>query len=106
MLVSMLYVKSFFAITLEDADKMIEICRDNKVKLIYAEDWVFAPALIRAKNIYKEGAIGDIGYIKTKESYGGSHSLYAQKLKYCGGGAMIHLGIHPAGFVSWLKEKK
>ena len=94
------------ASNLEDADKMIEVCRDNKVKLMYAEDWVFAPALIRAKNIYKEGAIGDIVYIKAKESHGGSHSLYAQKLEYCGGGAMIHLGIHPAGFVSWLKEKE
>lgn len=93
------------ATTLEDADKMIEVCRDNKVKLMYAEDWIFAPALIRAKNIYKEGAIGDIVYIKAKESHSGSHSLYAQKLKYCGGGAMIHLGIHPAGLVSWLKEK-
>ena len=94
------------ATTLEDCDEMIEVCRDNKIKLMYAEDWVFAPALIRAKHIYKEGAIGDIVYIKAKESHGGSHSLYAQKLKYCGGGAMIHLGIHPAGFVYWLKEKK
>jgi predicted dehydrogenase len=94
------------ATTLEDCDQMIETCQDNKVKLMYAEDWIFAPALIRAKNIYKEGAIGDIVYIKAKESHGGSHSLYAQKLKYCGGGAMIHLGIHPAGLVTWFKEKK
>ncbi len=94
------------ATTIEDCDKMIKVCKDNKVKLMYAEDWIFAPALIRAKNIYREGAIGDIVYIKAKESHGGSHSLYAQKLKYCGGGAMIHLGIHPAGLVSWFKEKK
>jgi predicted dehydrogenase len=94
------------AINLEDCDKMIKVCQENKVKLMYAEDWIFAPALIRAKHIYEEGAIGDIVYIKAKESHGGSHSLYAQKLKYCGGGAMIHLGIHPAGFVSWFKEKQ
>jgi predicted dehydrogenase len=94
------------ATTLEDCDQMTETCQDNKVKLMYAEDWIFAPALIRAKNIYKEGAIGDIVYIKAKESHGGSHSLYAQKLKYCGGGAMIHLGIHPAGLITWFKEKK
>jgi len=94
------------ATTLKDADVMVNTCKNNKVKLMYAEDWVFAPALVRARNIYKEGAIGDIVYVKAKESHGGSHSLYAQKLKYCGGGAMIHLGIHPAGFVSWLKEEK
>lgn len=94
------------ATTLKDADEMIEACKDNKVNLMYAEDWIFAPALIRAKDIYKEGAIGDIIYIKAKESHGGSHSPFAHKLQYCGGGAMIHLGIHPAGFVSWLKERK
>lgn len=94
------------ATTLEDADEMIDTCKNNKVKFMYAEDWIFAPALVRAKNIYKEGAIGDIVYMKAKESHSGSHSLFAQKLKYCGGGAMIHLGIHPAGFVSWFKEKR
>lgn len=94
------------ATTLEDCDRMIKACQENKVKLMYAEDWIFAPSLMRAKGIYKEGAIGDILYIKAKESHGGSHSLYAQKVKYCGGGAMIHLGIHPAGFVNWFKEKK
>lgn len=94
------------ATTLEDCDIMINACRDNKVKLMYAEDWIFAPALIRAKEIYKEGAIGDILYIKAKEAHGGSHSIYAQQLKYCGGGAMIHLGIHPAGFINWFTERK
>lgn len=94
------------ATTLEDCESMIEICRDYKVKLMYAEDWIFAPALLRAKEIYEEGAIGDILYIKAKESHGGSHSIYAQKVKYCGGGVMIHLGIHPAGFINWFKEKK
>jgi len=94
------------ATTLKDADEMVNTCKNNKVKLMYAEDWIFAPALVRARDIYKEGAIGNIVYVKAKESHGGSHSLYAQKLKYCGGGSMIHLGIHPAGFVSWLKEKR
>lgn len=94
------------ATTLKDADEMVNTCKNNKVKLMYAEDWIFAPALVRARNIYKEGAIGDILYIKAKETHSGSHSLYAQKLKYCGGGAMIHLGIHPAGFVRWIMEKE
>ncbi len=94
------------ATTLPDCDEMIKTCKEYKVKLMYAEDWIFAPALIRAKNIYEEGAIGKIVYIKAKESHGGSHSPFAQKMIYCGGGAMIHLGIHPAGLVNWLKEKR
>ena len=91
---------------LKDADEMVSTCNNKGVKLMYAEDWIFAPAIVRAKEVYREGAIGDILYIKAKETHSGSHSLYAQKLKYCGGGAMIHLGIHPVGFVLWLKGEK
>ncbi len=32
------------ATTLKDADEMIGACKDNQVKLMYAEDWIFAPA--------------------------------------------------------------
>ncbi|MFC1716925.1 Gfo/Idh/MocA family protein [Candidatus Poribacteria bacterium] len=92
------------ATTLEDADAMLEACAKSGVKLMYAEDWVFAPALQRAKKICDEGAIGDILYIKAKETHSGSHSPFAQTIEFCGGGSMIHLGIHPIGCVRWFKE--
>ncbi len=94
------------ATKLEDADAMLEACARNNVKLMYAEDWVFAPSLRRAKAICDEGGIGDILYIKAKETHSGSHSPFAQKIKFCGGGAMIHLGIHPIGFARYLKAKE
>lgn len=92
------------ATTLEDADAMLEACARNGVKLMYAEDWIFAPALQKAKALCTEGAIGDILYIKAKETHSGSHSKFTQTVEFCGGGAMIHLGIHPVGFVRWFKE--
>ena len=94
------------ATKLEDAEAMLKVASANKVKLMYAEDWIFAPAIKRVKSICDEGAIGDILYIKAKECHPGSHSLYAQKLEYCGGGAIIHLAIHPIGFVRWFKGKE
>jgi len=93
------------ATTIEDGIRMIEICDQKKVNLMYAEDWIFAPALVRAKEIYHQGGIGNILYIKAKETHNGSHSLYAQNREYCGGGAMIHLGIHPVGFLPWLLDQ-
>ncbi len=90
------------ATTIPDAIAMIDICEKNNVRLMYAEDWLFAPAVIRAKEIVEEGGIGKLLYIKAKESHSGSHSIYAQKKEYCGGGTMIHLGIHPVAFVSFL----
>ncbi|MDI9596307.1 MAG: Gfo/Idh/MocA family oxidoreductase [Atribacterota bacterium] len=93
------------ATTLEDCDEMIEACQENNVKLMYAEDFIFAPAIIRAKSIFEEGAIGNTLYIKARSSHSGSRSIYAQKLKYAGGGVLLHHGIHAVSTVMWLKEK-
>jgi predicted dehydrogenase len=90
------------ATSIEDGLEMVKACKDKEVKLMYAEDWVHAPSLIRAKEIIQEGGIGNILYVKAKETHNGSHSIFAQQKKYCGGGAMIHLGIHPIGFLPWL----
>jgi len=94
------------ATNLEDGRVMAEACRQNNIKFFYAEDWVFAPAIIRAKEIVDQGGIGNILYIKAKETHNGSHSLYAQNKDYCGGGAMIHLGIHPIGFLQFFTDSK
>ncbi|MGI6567388.1 MAG: Gfo/Idh/MocA family oxidoreductase [Firmicutes bacterium] len=90
------------ATTMEHAREMVEAFDKKGLKLMYAEDWNFAPALVRAKEIVDEGAIGRILYIRAKESHNGSHSPFAQTLDYCGGGALLHLGCHPASFVRYI----
>ena len=80
-----------------DAEAMVRAASAHTVKLMYAEDWIFAPALVRALEICKEGAVGNILYLRAKESHSGSHSPYAKQMEYCGGGSLIHLGIHPIG---------
>lgn len=94
------------ATTIEDAELMLSACKKNNVKLMYAENWLFMPMITRLKEICLEGAIGEILYIKARESHSGSHSIYAQTLKYCGGGALIHMGIHPISMIRWLKGKE
>jgi len=86
------------ATTVADAEEVVKVCAEEGVKLFYCEDWLFAPALIRAQEIIKEGAIGEVLYLKAKEVHNGSHSPFAKKIKTCGGGALIHLAIHPLAF--------
>lgn len=86
------------ATTLEDAEKVTAVQKETGCFYFYAEDWIFAPALVRAKEIIKEGGIGTPLYCKGKESHNVSHSPFAQTIKFCGGGAVLHLGIHAAGF--------
>jgi predicted dehydrogenase len=87
-----------FATTMEDAHKVMEAWTKNGVKYFYAEDWIFAPALQKMETILKSGGIGNAFFFKGKEVHNGSHSPYAKKIEYCGGGAMIHLAVHPVGY--------
>ncbi len=87
------------ATTVADAEEMVRVCRENNVKLFYAEDWVFAPSLCRARQIIREGAIGKPLYVKGKECHCGTHSRFAKDKTTCGGGCLIHLAIHPIGWI-------
>ena len=92
------------ATTVEDAIAMVEAAKKADKRIYYAEDWMFAPAINKALAIIEEGAIGKPLYIRARESHSGSHSPFAQTIKYCGGGSMIHLGIHPIGFILAMKK--
>ena len=87
------------ATTAADAEEMVKVCRKNRVKLFYAEDWVFSPSLRRTEEILAENAIGKIFYVKAKECHNGTHSPFAKNKKTCGGGCLIHLAIHPVGWI-------
>jgi len=92
------------ATTVEDAEDMVRASVEAGKKLYYAEDWIFAPAVNKAMEIIDEGSIGKPLYIRARECHSGSHSPFAQKIKYCGGGCMVHLGIHPVGFILSFKQ--
>jgi len=92
------------ATTVADAIDMVRTAEKMNKKIYYAEDWMFAPAILKALTIIEEGAIGKPLYIRARECHSGSHSPFAQTIKYCGGGSMIHLGIHPIAFILALKK--
>lgn len=87
------------ATTVSDARAMVAACRKAGVLLFYGEDWVFAPALRRAEEIIREGALGKVHYVKAKETHNGTHSPFAKDKHSCGGGCLIHLAIHPLGWI-------
>ncbi len=94
-----------FATTLQDGQRIVEAQIKTGCRYFYAEDWIFAPALVRAKSIVAEGGIGKLLYLKGKESHFGSHSPFAREKRYCGGGCVIHLAVHPIGFFHHLLGK-
>jgi predicted dehydrogenase len=90
------------ATNVDDARHMIEVCKKNKTRLMYAEDWCFSPALKRAGEIINEGSLGKVLFVKAKEVHNGTHSPFAKDKKMCGGGSFMHLGIHPVGYLLYL----
>lgn len=94
------------ATTVEEARHMVETAKQLGKHIYYAEDWLFAPAFQKALSILKSGQLGKPLYIRAHESHSGSHSPFAQSIKYCGGGCMVHLGVHPVSFLLALKNNE
>jgi predicted dehydrogenase len=70
---------------------------------MYAEDWVYAPAV--AKTVEILNATKDkILFMKAEESHSGSHAAHAAQWAMTGGGALIRMGCHPLSAVLYLKQ--
>ena len=61
--------------------------RENGILLCYAENWVYAPAMLKTKRLLKAsgGAIIDI---RAEESHSGSHAQRSRRRETAGGGAL------------------
>jgi predicted dehydrogenase len=85
------------------AERMREAARKAQRRICYAENWVYAPAIQKEREILaKSGAqvlriIGD-------ESHSGSHSAYGGMWRYSGGGTLVGKGCHPLSAALYLKR--
>lgn len=88
---------------LKNASKVLNAVRKGKVKLCYAENFVYAPPVAKLKSLMKacQGTILDI---RAEESHSGSHAAYSRQWKTSGGGSLMRLGSHPIGAVLHLKH--
>ena len=77
--------------------------RESGVLFLYAENWVYAPAMLKTKRLLEtsKGAIIDI---RAEESHSGSHALRSRRRETAGGGSLLMLGSHPIGAAIHLKE--
>ena len=90
------------AITLEEADSMIEACKKANVKLMYAEELCFAPKYERARQMVNEGAIGDIYMLKQSEKHSGPHTDWFYDIDLAGGGVLMDMGCHAMAWFRWM----
>lgn len=60
----------------------------------YAETEVFAPCVVKARENIENGAIGQVLWVRSRESHSGPHSPHFWDIEKTGGGAMNDLACH------------
>jgi predicted dehydrogenase len=88
---------------LASADAILDAARRAGVKLMYAENFVYAPSVEKARHLIAESG-SPILEIRAQECHSGSHAAYAKRWRQAGGGALLRLGAHPIGLALHLKR--
>lgn len=94
------------AITLSDADMMIETCRKNKVKLFVVKQNRYNPPITKLKEALDEGRFGKIFYGKTTVFWQRDQKYYDEHVwfrnRHMGGGVLINQASHNIDMLCWL----
>ncbi len=73
---------------------MLKAVQDAGVLHGYAETEVFSPAVIRARSLIDEGAVGRVLTVRSREAHAGPHAAHFWDAEEAGGGALLDMGCH------------
>ncbi|MGO9269871.1 MAG: Gfo/Idh/MocA family protein [Terriglobia bacterium] len=88
---------------MESCDRILLAARQAGRLVCYAENWVYAPAVQKEREILVKSG-GQILWIIGDESHSGSHSPYYGMWKYSGGGSLVGKACHPLSAALYLKR--
>ena len=95
--------KEGLAEAMKSVGNMLEAEKNSAGKIMYAENWVYAPAVQKEKELLqKTGA--QIIWMHGEQSHSGSHSSTYGQWKFSGGGSMMGKGCHPLSAAIYLKQ--
>ena len=97
--------KYMYECLLQDLDDLRAVKAETGKKFMYAENFVYAPAVLKAGEIIRAKK-SRILYMKGEESLKGSSSAVAGEWNKTGGGIFMRNGVHPLGAILYLKEQE
>lgn len=97
--------KVMFEYLLKDLDDLRAVKTETGMKFMYAENFVYAPAILKAAEIIRAKK-SRILYMKGEESLKGSSSAVAGEWNKTGGGIFMRNGVHPLGAILYLKKQE
>ena len=77
-----------------EARRILEIVEQAGVFAGYLEDLVYTPKALKAIKSVQDGALGDILWVRSRETHPGPHSSWFWDASQAGGGAIVDLGCH------------
>ncbi|MGC2299589.1 MAG: Gfo/Idh/MocA family oxidoreductase [Acidobacteriaceae bacterium] len=88
---------------IESCRRIIEAAQASGKTICYAENWVYAPAIQKERDIViNSGA--QILWMIGNQSHSGSHSPYYCQWRFSGGGSLVGKGCHPLSAALHLKR--
>lgn len=90
---------------LKSLDKLRSVVESSDRKFMYAENFIYAPAITKAAEIIRKKQ-SRILYAKGEESLKGSSSPVAGEWSKTGGGTFMRTGAHPLAAILWLKHEE
>jgi predicted dehydrogenase len=80
--------------TADEARRMLEAVEAAGVFGGYLEDLCYTPKTLKAVQSVRDGAIGDVTWVRSRETHPGPHSAWFWDGRLTGGGAIVDLGCH------------
>jgi predicted dehydrogenase len=80
--------------TAEEARRILRAVEDAGVFAGYLEDLCYTPKTLKALESVKAGAVGDVLWVRSRETHPGPHSAWFWDSAKAGGGAIVDLGCH------------
>jgi len=78
----------------EEAKRILDIVESAGVFTGYLEDLAYTPKSLKAVAAVKSGSIGDVTWVRSRETHPGPHSAWFWDKEKAGGGAIVDLGCH------------
>lgn len=78
----------------EEARRMLETVEKAGVFAGYLEDLVYTPKTLKSVKAVRDGAIGQVTWVRSRETHPGPHSAWFWDGRLTGGGAIVDLGCH------------
>ena len=80
--------------TADEADRILQAVERAGVFAGYLEDLCYTPKTLTSLAAVRAGAIGDVTWVRSRETHPGPHSAWFWDGRLTGGGAIVDLGCH------------